>query len=329
MKRLAVAYATDDNYVKIAAVSMASLLRSHERGTVTIYCLSSGLTGASVELLEKVASRYGVGVRFIDVERCLKEVEANGGNKYFSYAAYARFYIAELIKDESRVVYLDCDTLIVDSLYELMTMDMGGKPFALAYDCLRTEYKRMIGLEPTQPYYNSGVMVIDVDKWRECRCLERIMDHMKKPHKKYLFPDQEYLALVLGDEAQILSPRYNFLPHYMLFPSRKSVLRVMGIHPAAWWKQEEFDRDIKKPAIYHFLGNTLGRPWYRESRSPMRKVYCEMAAEIGLETLTKSSRPLDIGYKVQALLWKLLPQPLFDLSCKAMYRYFFWSRYNV
>lgn len=103
----------------------------------------------------------------------------------------------------------------------------------------------------------------------------------------------------------------------------------MGTPTYCWYGEEEFAAAQARPAIHHFLGHTLGRPWFRESKNPLRPLYVETAAEAGVPDVAEQTRPLDIFYRVQWLCWKLLPRPLFLLACRTMYACFFKRTYGV
>ena len=61
----------------------------------------------------------------------------------------------------------------------------------------------------------------------------------------------------------------------------------------------------------------------------LRELAREIAAEAGLLEVAEQSRPIDFCYKVQDLAWKTLPHTLFSYACRAMYAYYFRSRYGV
>ena len=114
-----------------------------------------------------------------------------------------------------------------------------------------------------------------------------------------------------------------------MFKTRNDVLHATGIPASAWYTKEQYATAQKNPVIHHFLGHTLGRPWYRESLNPLRPLYQKIAAEAGLPEVAEQSRPIDFCYKVQDLAWKTLPASLFPWTCRAMYAYFFKTRYGV
>ena len=326
--KTAFAYATDENYVKLTAVSLCSLLKNNPGETVII--LESGISKASIELFERIAVRNGGSLRFIDASPAIERVKSLGASSYVSFSAYSRLFLPDLVGDEfDRIVYLDGDTLVVSSLMPLREMDLAGKPFAVGYDCICNKYKKLIGLKPDAPYFNSGVLAIDTAEWRRRRCAERVFKYMERVRHDLMFGDQDYFALVLADDAAILPPEYNFLTHFQMFKSRDAVLRATGIPARAWYDEEQYAAAQRRPAIHHFLGHTLGRPWYRESLNPLRETYRCFAAEAEVPEVTEQSRPVEMCYRVQHFCWRFLPQPLFALAARAMYEYFFRSRYGV
>ena len=326
--KTAFAYAMDENYVKLTAVSLCSLLRANPGAEVVI--LVDGVSRDSVKLLEGIALRNGGKLRFVDAKSVLERVKLTGAGGYVSFSAYSRLFLPDLVGDEfDRIVYIDGDTLVVSSLQPLCELDLMGRPFAIGYDCLCNKYKKMIGLPPNASYFNSGVLVMDVAEWRRRRCAERIFDYMENVRHDFMFGDQDYFSLVLADDAAILPPEYNFLTHFQMFKSRNAVLCATGIPACAWYGEEQYAAAQKRPAIHHFLGHTLGRPWYRESLNPLRETYLRFAAEAGVPEVAEQSRPVEMCYRVQHLCWRLFPQPVFAIAARAMYEYFFRSRYGV
>jgi lipopolysaccharide biosynthesis glycosyltransferase len=144
-----------------------------------------------------------------------------------------------------------------------------------------------------------------------------------------MFGDQDYFSLVLAADATILPPQYNFLTHFQMFKTRDDALRATGIPASAWYTEEQYAAAQKNPVIHHFLGHTLGRPWYKESLNPLRSLYCKIAAEAGFPEVTEQSRPIELEHKILYLTWKSLPHALFSYACRAMYSYFFRTRYGV
>ena len=323
-----VVYATDENYVKLTAVSIYSLL-SHNSNT-QIAILADEISATSQNLLLDTAAKFDSHLRIIDIKQKLHDIKSIGAESYVSFSAYSRLFIPCLLEnDADRAIYIDGDTIIAGDLQSLTELDLQGKPFAIGYDCLHNSYKKLIGIPPSAPYFNSGVLVMDLPEWRNRQCTERIFDYMRNVRHDLMFGDQDYFSLVLAGDAAILPPQYNFLTHFQMFKTRNDVLRATGIPASAWYTEEQYAAARKNPVIHHFLGHTLGRPWYKESLNPLRPLYRRIAAEAGFPEAAEQSRPVDFCYKMQYLAWKTLPHTLFSYACRAMYAYFFRTRYGV
>ena len=304
LTQVTVVYACDDNYAALTAVSAVSLLK-HNPG-VEIILVGCRLQPESIELVKSQIEKSSGKFRYVDVSAKINELQSMGACSYVSYAVYSRIFIGELLPDlHGKVLYLDCDTLIVDSIAKIFETDLRGNPLALAPDAAHPAYKRVISLPANKPYYNTGVTLIDLDKWRQRRCTERLMEELKSPHGRNPLGDQDIIVRVLNDEITELDRRWNFLSQYILYGRKE------------------------RPAIYHFSGNTLGRPWFTSSRHPLRESYRQAAAEAGLPETAEQTKPLPLEYKIQYGLYKALPGFLFRPVCNMMLRLHIRLTYGV
>ena len=297
-------YACDENYAALAVVSAVSLLKHNPNAEVIF--IGYKLTEESILTAKKRVEQFGGSFRHEDVSERISELQDLGVTSYVSYAVYARFFIADLFPDlNGKVLYLDCDTLVVDSIEGIFDVDLHGNPIALAPDAAHPAYKRVISLPPGKKYYNSGVALIDLDAWRQRNCANRLMAELRMPHGRNPLGDQDIIVRVLCDEITELDRRWNYLSQY-----------IMLARP-------------EKPAIYHFSGNTLGRPWFTSSRHPMREAYCKAAAEAGCPETARQMRSLPLAYKIQYWLYKLLPTVLFRPTCSLLQRLHIKLTYGI
>lgn len=304
ISNITVSYACDDRYVPLTVISAISLLK-HNIGA-HIVLLGCSLSKERIEFVRTAIENAGGIFTHVDVGQKINSLQEMGVSKYVSHAVYARIFIADLLPEmRGKVLYIDCDTLVADSLAELFEIEMGDFPIALAPDVVHNAYKRVISLDKNKPYYNTGVALIDLDNWRSSSCAKRILDELVSPHGKNPLGDQDVIVRVLNDEIVKLPRRWNFLSQYFL----------LGIK--------------EKPAIYHFSGNTLGRPWYVSSRHPIRKQYVQAAEEAGLLQEAFQDKAMPVEYKIQYFLWRLLPGFLYRALFYMMLRVHIFITYSV
>ncbi|HTA29983.1 MAG TPA: glycosyltransferase family 8 protein [Candidatus Cybelea sp.] len=128
-----------------------------------------------------------------------------------SLAAYYRLLAAQLM-DVERFLYVDADTLCDVDLSELNGLDMGCAPAGLVPEApMALAIDRFVALQmgnsPDEPYYNSGVILVNVAEWRRQRVTERAMEYIAAHRPPY--HDQSALNVVLRGSAFTLDERFN------------------------------------------------------------------------------------------------------------------------
>ncbi len=314
---MTIAYASDKNYAALTAISAVSLLKHNPGARIAL--LGYNLEEDAQELVRSRVEKAGGVFEYHDISGEIDKLKAKGYCGYTSYAAYARLFIPQMIQGDGRILYLDCDTLVSGPLEDLFGIELGGKPFALAGDCIIAAYKKYIGHPEPLPYFNSGVMLIDLEKWRANRCTERVLEELANPRGPNPLGDQDVIVRCFPEETAHMSPRWNFLSQYFML-SYGGLCRIAGGADRLPFTQEEYLDARNCAAIYHFSGHTLGRPWFTSSRHPKREDYRRAAAAAGLAEAAEQVRPMPVEYKLQYWLYRLLPQSLFDAACRWMYR---------
>jgi UDP-glucose:(glucosyl)LPS alpha-1,3-glucosyltransferase/UDP-glucose:(galactosyl)LPS alpha-1,2-glucosyltransferase len=152
---------------------------------------------------------------------------------FYPKSIYYRVVASTILHDEvSQLLYLDCDIVCNGSIKPLLTIDMADYTIAAVQDKgMNKEYLTYLGLDREKKYFNSGVMMINTKAWMEHGVTEQFFIKIKD--KKYTFPDQDCLNIILDDEVFFLQQEYNFIP------KNKSTQ--------------------KKPVFIHYAGQT--KPW--------------------------------------------------------------------
>jgi lipopolysaccharide biosynthesis glycosyltransferase len=216
-----IVYACDDNYASLTAISAVSLLRHNNCAEIIL--IGCKLKQESVNIVKKRVESNGGKFTYVDVTAKIEELRSIGTSSYVSYAVYSRIFIAELLPDtHGKVLYLDCDTLVVDSIADVFKTSIHGAPLALAPDATHPAYKKVISLPPDKPYYNTGVALIDLDEWRKRKCTERLMEEIRNPHGKNPLGDQDIIVRVLNEEIIELDRKWNFLSQYILYARKEN-----------------------------------------------------------------------------------------------------------
>ena len=266
-----VVYASDDNYAVYAGVSIRSLCAENQSAKdINIYVISIDISAENKKRLEETVESYGRNIYFMDISRELnafsREVDAGS----YGINVFGRFFMGKLLPESiERVLYLDCDTVINGDISELFSMDMGeNTAMAVQEPTIYKSILKSIGLKPSDPYFNSGVILVDFKKWVLQSVSEELLECYKREGDRFFCGDQDTINLVLRGRIGKLSPKYNFFTNYRYF-SYSYLTRESSSYGDIG--EREFEEAKRAPVIIHYLGTE--RPWVRGNLNPYRKIY--------------------------------------------------------
>ena len=133
---------------------------------------------------------------------------------HISDAAFFRLMMQHLPVD--RALYLDSDMVITQSLHDLFNLDMRGYPVAAVQDSFlaRTEWNHPTGLHTT-PYFNSGMLLVDLAQWREHNIAAQLLQTAATIDKSVPYGDQCFLNTVFQKKLAAIG-------RILEFPNRRS-----------------------------------------------------------------------------------------------------------
>ncbi len=202
------------NYLWGAAVTVRSALEACST-TLNVFVISVDLSQAEKRQLSNSWQTPNLGtITFIDFE--LEKVSKFRSTLLVkSKSPYARFFIPEYLPEASRCIYLDTDLIVCSDLNNLQILDLQGKSSACVVDGgiatpeqqqrLRTKLK----LQNPLQYFNSGVMVIDLDAWRRQQIQSKALNIANENYDLLDQMDQDALNIVLAGDWLSLDPKWN------------------------------------------------------------------------------------------------------------------------
>lgn len=249
-----VACATDRRFTQLAGVMLASLLDRGEADGWRIIVFGYRLRAGDKAKLRQSCGAGAERLEFFDIDPGAAELQGLLPSNFSANPSiFVRMLIPALLSDESgRLLYLDSDTLIAGSLKPLAEVDLGGLAVAAVEDeTCHPKHDGRLPLAPDRPYFNSGVLLIDLAAWRRDDLSRRILEFAKANATKIAFPDQDALNCVLDGRAVRLDPRWNLT------------------RPKA-------EQGCDDPRIMHFTGT---KPWSAACRHPARALFLEYRAQ--------------------------------------------------
>lgn len=256
----------DNNYVMPTGIMLTSLLENNKGNEVNIHLLDGGLTDLSKSQLSDICNQYNQHITFYPMDDKLFENFPMGENFQVTHintmATYYRLYMSKVLpKDIDKVIYLDGDMIILDSLMSMWNYPMEGKAIAAIPDPFNnmvTHYNRL-RYPMNLGYFNAGVLLIDLQYWREHDCLELFLDIVDKYKNRLSSHDQDVLNVAFMNDKIVLPLKYNVMPGYLF---------KLKYNPLSWEFEEQIVEAQKHPVIIHF--SFVPKPWYKDCINPYK-----------------------------------------------------------
>lgn len=262
-------FCADKNYVKHLGALLCSIFENKKgQYNVNVFFVSDGLIKGDIEKFSYLSEKYGFTFKNITISSNDFQNFPVRGN--ITNAAYFRLLIPEILpKEITKAIYLDIDIIVncdICNLFEKQLLD-----YVLAAVPALIDYKKKIGFPVESLYFNSGVMLLNLEKMRQEKLTYRAMEFIKNnPHRIILF-DQDALNILLENRWLALENKFNIeVGDYTLVDLNDSIIHYCG---------------STKPWHYNYIGNH-------------KKYY--------LKYSKMSPWGLDINFSFSALLKKIL-----------------------
>lgn len=298
--RFTILTAAAENYALPLAVMVRSLLEHWNTARdFELVIVDGGISATSkARLLDSWRDAPGskhATVRFAPVDEGLSGMPVWGRQHPITYARIGMAQYASAASE--RVLYLDVDMLLVADAGELLVEDLQGNvagaavdPFIPTIGALHgIEGHVALGLSADQPYFNAGLLLVDLGRWREAGIAARCFEHIARNASRLNNFDQDALNVTLAGQWKALDRGWQAHPRHENATGR----------PA--------DRPAK---LYHFYG--AWKPW----RYRLRHVADDLFEATLDRTAWRGTRPAASWraafYRAYDAPWRRLVFPLED-----------------
>lgn len=262
---IVVALAFDSKYLPPAATVIRSCLDRHGDGELRFEVIHDGtVTRADLDALRGMcqARRAGFGSHPVD-KAVLGDLPVIDR---FGSIVWARFFLPSMFGEIDKVLYLDCDVLVLGSLRPLWCSDLGEASLGAVANVVEPDARdhvAKLGVEHPGGFFNSGVLLLRLDRMRRDRSTEELIAFAYAHAEELRWPDQDALNVVFKDRWQPLHPKWN----------AQNSLWSWGA-----WAEEVFgpsvvSEAIAEPVVRHFEGPSVAKPWHFLCPAPHRDVY--------------------------------------------------------
>ena len=314
---LNVLFASDDNYVPFLSIAILSLLENNETefDNINILILDDNISEKNKNKINNIIKDFNCNITFIKTKQ-LDELDINimtleRNLNISSLTTYSRLFISNLLpRDIDKILYLDCDSLIVGSLKEIWEENIDNYYCAGVLDCINTTIKKEFGFSKEDDYINAGVLLINLKKWREENVEVKFIDFMRKNQHRYYQHDQGVINNVFKDKIKIINPKYNLQIHFQTFDYDLS--RKFNCMETEYYSKKIVEDAQKHPVFLHFCGGEYFRPWYNPEH-PYAELFKKYAKKADCENIIDYSAQLPPKH---LMFYKIMNNPLGKILLK-------------
>lgn len=262
--RVRIAFAADNFVSKGLAAAVRSVDDSLARAgrTGAVYVVDCGLNRRSRRKITHSADPARTSVTWLtvrdDAQDLVRSLSA-GSTRPYPPAAYARLLLPALLPDSvEKVVYLDADTIVRGDIASLWDQDMSGTPLFAVQDLplengnaariARTVDQGRYPYDPSSVYFQSGVLVMDIQAFRREHLAESAFAFLRE-YPTMQFPDQDALNALLAHRTKMMDSRWNQMVAIYRYADAA----------ASPFGEEQFRQLREDPYVVHYSGRP--KPW--------------------------------------------------------------------
>ncbi len=200
--------------------------------------LDMGISAENRERIDRLAMRLGVEIRRIEISAdAFDKLLVRRG--HLTRSTYLRLLIPDLFSEENRVIYMDCDMVVMDDLSLLEQVNLGENIIA-AVPCPSPDPIEVSATgHLVGSYVNAGLLVMNLPVWRNEQIAARCIELLSDPSRPLLSEDQSAINIVAKGRMRLLPPRFNVYSD-----------------PSGYKRAEDFP---EVPAVVHYVVNN--KPW--------------------------------------------------------------------
>ncbi len=241
-----IVFTISDNYVDHLCVALFSLFYNNPQIKFSISVFTDKFSKKNEEKVRILTQQYHSFFELVLMEGSMFDDLVL--NYHFTPVNYFRLQLPKYYNDDI-VLYLDVDIVVNGNISELFNYDIENYYLAAVSELNFNRFK-MLGMKNTSSYFNTGVMLVNLKKWKVDDLGNRVLNFIKMNPNSILMVDQDGLNSQLDGDFLKLPTKYNV--------------------QAECFKTKEFVKN-KDCIIIHYSGSI--KPWNLLNRAPKHPLW--------------------------------------------------------
>ena len=264
-KHMHIAFSTNNNYAPHTGAAIASLLSNtlskRQMNIHILYMEMSDENTRNLKLLCKLHAGTCINFLKINIDD-FRSFPVHIG--VLALETYFRLKLPKVLPEVEKVIYLDSDIIAIGDIEKLWCREM-KESLILGVEVpiyLHKEYLEKLGMKKTSPYFNGGVVVMNLSKMRSSGFYQKMMPFVEEKYRILRYQDQDILNALSEGQWHPLPLAYNAFWCVLDSPKKNKF---------TYYTDEDLKQARTNPFIIHF--NMNPRPWEAGCIDPRRKLY--------------------------------------------------------
>lgn len=253
----------DSKYAMQSAVTLQSFFLTNGKGHL-VYLISTGMNTKDIHNLQRICESFKSYFFFVKIDESL--LDSFDGLSGWSKFTFMKILIPDVVPENiDRILYLDVDILVCGDLSNLYASLTDNMAVCGVEDIpYQKESKERCGIESKSPYINSGVMMMNLNIWRERMIEFDILCFINSQKEKgFTVNDQDVINVMFENQIKAMPFFYNVTNLFY------------GIHSPVYMRfKDEWKNGRRKPVVIHFTNNR--KPWYGGVTHPYKKQWLDI-----------------------------------------------------
>lgn len=257
---LTIVVASDNHYLVLLAALIKSIEENlQKKQLITVYIIEDQVSDSNKKKLQKSVDPAITSLVWFEMNKVIPDgMKLPLDRSSYPLNIYMRLFIPYFLpKEIEKVLYLDVDMIVQRDISELFETNLSNHVLAAVLDPRIITFDnswggvmnyKELGLDAKTRYFNTGLLVMNNQLWREQDITRKIIECIDE-HKKFAnYPDQYGLNVVLANNWVELNPLWN---HFSTIDPTEKPYLIHFVERKPIYKSYAFNADFKKTFFYY------------------------------------------------------------------------------
>jgi lipopolysaccharide biosynthesis glycosyltransferase len=239
-----------------------SLYVSNKKHKIVIHILDGGLSLKNKLKLIIFLKRIKFNYKFHIID--YTKIKSAPISNHITLASYNRIFISSVISyNIDKILYLDCDLIVLKDIQPFFDAALDNYYLGAVREIVNEESKTRLELGEEYHYFNAGVQIVNLKKWRIDNFEDKLIDFILNKTDKIVYHDQDTMNYCARGKWLELSYHHN-VTHFFFFPEK---------YTSTYFElsDKEYQEIKNNPMIIHYTSQS--KPWHLDCKHPKKDLY--------------------------------------------------------